>query len=85
MKYGNCLLGALVLLWRERKNNPKFIMKYRMGTRVPHFMVQTSEQLHHYKVNKDILPWPLCYVVFRGEFQTINSSETENFTKHEKN
>lgn len=83
MRYGNCFTGALFLLWRERKNNPKFVMKYRTNTIVPHFMVQTGEQLHHYKVNKDILPWPFCYVVFKGEFDTVNFSEGESFAKHE--
>jgi hypothetical protein len=27
------------------------------------------------------LPWPLCYVVFRGEFQTVQFDQEESFNK----
>lgn len=81
MKYGNCLTGATLLMWKERKNRPKFILKIRPGTRVPHFMVKSDSGLHHYRVSKDILPWPMCYIVFRGRFQTVIPGEEENFDK----
>lgn len=81
MQYGNCLTGALVLLWTERKNQPKFLLKVRPGTKVPHFMVKSNTGLHHYKTSKDILPWPLCYLVFQGKFQTVQLGEEETFHK----
>lgn len=71
MKYGNCLVGACVLLWNKRKMNPKFILRYRPNTYVPHFMVKTEDSLHHYRVKKNILPWPLCYIIFQGRFQSL--------------
>jgi hypothetical protein len=70
MKYGNCLIGALVLLYTERHNNPKFIVRSRPQTIVPHFMVWSNTGLHHYKTKKDLLPFPFCYFIFIGEFKT---------------
>lgn len=81
MKYGNCFTGAVVLLWRERNNNPKFITKCRIGTKVPHFMVRTKDQLHHYKVEQDLFPWPFCYFLFKGAFQSVPLSEEDHYTK----
>lgn len=81
MKYGNCLIGALVLIWIERSNNPKFILRSRIGTKVPHFMVRTKDKLHHYKVDKDLFPWPLCYLLFQGSFQSVPIDEEDNYSK----
>lgn len=81
MKYGNCLTGAMLLLWRERNNNPRIILRSRPGTKVPHFMVRSSNGLHHYRTSKDILPWPLCYIVFQGRFQTVVPEEEQDFDK----
>jgi hypothetical protein len=81
MKYGNCLTGAAFLMWRERNNDPRFILKIRPGTKVPHFMVKSGNGLHHYRVSKEILPWPLCYIVFQGRFQTVTPNEEETFDK----
>jgi len=81
MKYGNCLFGAFVLLWTERKNNPRFIVRCRPETRIPHFMVITKDCLYHYKMVKDILPWPLCYIVFLGEFQKLEHDKEYLFQK----
>lgn len=81
MQYGNCLTGALFLLWKERKNKPKLILRRRIGTRVPHFMVKSKEKLHHYKVEKDLFPWPFCYMMFKGKFETVNISEEADFQK----
>jgi hypothetical protein len=81
MKYGNCLIGSLFLLFKERKNNPKFILRYRTGTNFPHFMVKTNNYLHHYKVDKDILPWPLCYIIFQGSYQKVPLSDEYVYNK----
>ena len=35
--------------------------------------------LHHYRV-----PWPLCYLVFQGRFQTVQHGEEENFDKRKR-
>lgn len=75
MKYGNCLTGALFLLWSKRKQNPRLILKTRPGTMVPHFMVQSSAGIHHYTTEKNILPWPFCYLIFKGNFQTVQTAE----------
>lgn len=81
MKYGNCLTGALFLLWNKRTHKPQFIIKYRTGTKVPHFMVRTKDHLHHFKVDQDLLPWPLCYLIFKGSFQSVPLNEEDNYNK----
>lgn len=75
MKYGNCLTGAILLLWTQRNERPRLILKTRPGTRVPHFMVKTKAGVHHYRVEEEILPWPMCYLVFKGRFQTVQTEE----------
>lgn len=82
MSYGNCLVGAIALMWMERGRRPRFILRRRPGTSVPHFMVLSQTGLHHYRLKKDILPWPLCYVLFRGRFQTVQPGEESDFDKH---
>lgn len=81
MRYGNCLVCALVLLWRERASRPRFILRRRPGTIVPHFMVRSDAGLHHYRVVKDVLPWPLCYLLFKGRFQTVQPGEEDDYDK----
>ena len=81
MKYGNCLIGALFLLWKKRRTNPKFIFKYRTNTKVPHFMIRTKYRLHHYKVDKNFLPWPFCYLLFQGTFQSVPLNQEDNYNK----
>lgn len=81
MRYGNCLAGAALLMWTERRNNPRFMLKIRPGTKVPHFMVKSDTGLHHYRVSKEILPWPLCYTLFQGRFHTVQQGEEEVFDK----
>jgi hypothetical protein len=82
VKYGNCLIGALILLWAKRRENPKFLFKNRIGSIVPHFMVRTRSQIHHYKTDKDLLPWPLCYVLFQGSFQSIPLDQEDQYRKN---
>ena len=35
MKYGNCLTGAMALLWAKRDERPRLLLKNRPGTKVP--------------------------------------------------
>ena len=81
MRYGNCLICGLVLLVVEIKNNPKFLFRYRPQSKVPHFMVRSNSGLHHFKLVMDILPKPFNYLVFRGEFQTLDFDKEELFYK----
>jgi hypothetical protein len=72
MQYGNCLFGALVILWNKRKEKPKFMIRFRPQSYVPHFMITTENELHHYKLDRDVLPWPFCYFLFQGSFQSLD-------------
>ena len=77
MQYGNCLLGACVLFLNKmkRKKSPKIIMRFRPESSVPHFMVKSNDQLYHYKLDRNVLFWPFCYMIFKGSFQTIEAEK----------
>ena len=81
MKYGNCLVCGLVLFFSEMKNSPQFLFRYRPQSKVPHFMVRSNSGLHHFKLVRDILPKPFNYLVFKGEFQTLDFDKEELFYK----
>ena len=44
-------------------------------------MVRSNSGLHHFKLVQDILPKPFNYLVFRGEFQTLDFDKEELFYK----
>jgi hypothetical protein len=84
MRYGNCLTGALFLFYAKRKNKPKMLFGFRPESFVPHFMVETKDVLFHYKVEKNILPWPLCYLIFQGSFQALGLEKGSVFMNQNK-
>ena len=51
------------------------------GNDDPHFMVKSESGLHHYRMTREMLPWPLCYLLFQGRFQTVPSGEESDFDK----
>ena len=57
------------------------MLEIRPGTKVHHFMIMSDLGLHHYRVSEEMLPWSLCYLVFKGRFQTVQPGEEENFDK----
>lgn len=79
MKYGNCLCGAVRIMWEERNNRPGLILRVRPGSLVPHFMIRTKEGLRHYRVVRDLFPWPLCYLLFEGRFQTLHLDDERDY------
>lgn len=77
MQYGNCLLGSCVILLnkKKRKKKSKILFRFRPESYVPHFMVKSENQLYHYKLEKNILPWPFCYLIFKGSFQVLDEEK----------
>lgn len=79
MAFGNCLFCAVVLWLRY---GGKIIMSYRPGTRVPHWMVvDRTGLLRHFRVVRNIMPWPLCYVVFLGRFEALGNNDQSEYIK----
>jgi hypothetical protein len=66
MKYGNCLIGAIILLLQHRG---KLVVLWR-GRIIPHLMVKSHKDgyYYHYKLVRDIFPPPFCYLCFQGMF-----------------
>ena len=79
MQYGNCLLGSFIILLNKKKKS-KIILRFRPESYVPHFMVKSENQLYHYKLEKNILPWPFCYLIFKGNFQVLDEQKEFLFT-----
>lgn len=68
MKYGNCLIGLLIILLTIKKRG-KIICQKSKYDFVPHLLFRTNDgEIHHYKLIRDILPWPFCYFLFEGHF-----------------
>lgn len=70
MKYGNCLIGLMIIMFTAEEKG-RIIVKKSDHCWIPHLLFQTKSKIYHYRVIKDVLPWPLCYLLFRGEFHTI--------------
>lgn len=67
---GNCLLGAVWLMVRHRS----FCLRASWrGRTVPHFFVRVGESWWHFRLVRDVLPHPLCYLWFRGRFDSISN------------
>jgi hypothetical protein len=66
MKYGNCLIGLLIIMFTTKERGK--IITMRNDRFCPHYLYKTKNYIHHYKLKKDILPFPLCYLLFEGEF-----------------
>ncbi len=70
MKYGNCLTGAVVLMFRLR--SMKFRIHFRRLFDLPHFyVVDRAGKKWHYEVVVDVFPFPLGLFLYYGKFEII--------------
>lgn len=66
---GNCLICA-GLIWLVHGGS--VITSKRPGTKIPHWLVKCRDgSIRHFIVARDILPAPLCYVVFLGRIEKV--------------
>ena len=66
---GNCLLGALVLMVSLRTPRLRAVWRGRV---VPHFyVVERDGTRWHFRVVRDVLPWPFFWVWFRGRYDVM--------------
>jgi len=67
--YGNCLLGALVLMVRYRTWRLRALWR---GSVIPHFyVVDRDGKKWHFRVVQDVLPWPLGALLFVGKYRRM--------------
>ncbi len=66
----NCLLGAIILCFIFKTTNLKIHIR---KNRFPHFYVidPKTNIKWHFTIIKDLLPSPLYFVLFIGQFKTI--------------
>ncbi len=66
--YNNCLIGVIwIALTCPIKGKIKMIWPNHRWC--PHFVYDTIDGMrHHFKLKRDILPSPLCYLLFEGTF-----------------
>jgi hypothetical protein len=71
MKYGNCLVGAVILAARHGFRG-KFVLKsYRKGW-IPHILFRANDgSWYHYRLVRDVVPFPFHFLLFQGEFHTL--------------
>lgn len=61
----NCFLWALYQVWRHGAKIRT--MKSKMAPLLPHYYVLfPNGKVKHFMFEKDILPYPLCFVAFKG-------------------
>ena len=65
----NCLVGALWLMCRYRTWKLRILWR---GRTVPHFyVIDRKLREWHFKLVDDVLPWPLCFFLFRGHYTRL--------------
>jgi hypothetical protein len=71
MKYGNCLIGLIVIMFRHRFCG-RLKLLFPKNSWMPHLCWYTPKDnlLHDYHVVKDLLPYHLTWLFFQGEFRT---------------
>jgi hypothetical protein len=78
MKYGNCLLGAVIQAARHGFRGKFVLKRYRKGC-VPHILFRGHDgSWHHYRLVHDVAPFPLCFLVFHGEFHAMKGRANAN-------
>ena len=81
MKYGNCLIGTLILAVKYNFEG-KFIFMRKGRELVPHFAWLSNDKcLTHYCREYDVLPWPLCLIFFRGFIEKLDEIESDEYLK----
>ena len=73
MPYGNCLIGLLVIIARLHRKGQIIVLRNN-DCWVPHLMYLVDETYYHYKLERDVMPHPLCYLVFKGRFVKQNAA-----------
>jgi hypothetical protein len=65
---GNCLFGALYLVFKLRSLR----VEVDLGDRPPHFYVVAKDGSYwHFRLKRRVLPPPFTYLWFRGRFEQI--------------
>lgn len=76
MKYGNCLIGVILLKLKFPKGKLTILRNSLLHI---HFMLKVENMFYHYKLKDDFLPFPLCMIYFHGNFVKQKRIYTKNF------
>ena len=79
MRYGNCLIGVLVLFAHFPKG--KLVFRWSKTCFFPHIGLLVNNKVYHYRVKKDILPFPFYWVVFEGKFDIAKGTNAQKFSQ----
>lgn len=70
MRYGNCLTGAIALMFLKRTFKIKMLFRSKID--IPHFYVTDKKgRKWHYEVVEDIFPFPFGLLLYKGKFEPI--------------
>ena len=71
-RYGNCFVGVIYLAARCRFKG-RLVMLWN-GRLIPHLFWRGEDgRHHHFRFVRDVLPWPLYWIVFRGKLESISA------------
>lgn len=65
--WGNCFVNGFI--FHLRNPGGKLRIKTRENSIVPHLIIDYGDHLCHFRVIKNILPWPLSYFFFKGRYE----------------
>lgn len=70
MRYGNCLIGLIVLAIKHRFKGRVVVLR-NVDYWIPHLAWLTADgRVHEYTTVKDLLPGPFYWIVFQGEYRS---------------
>ena len=70
MTYGNCFLGAIILMAQKRTFKLRIHRRHKWD--LPHFYIKDKEGVRwYYGVDKDILPYPWGFIIYKGNFRPM--------------
>ena len=71
LRYGNCLIGLLVIATtlRMRGRDGHILIRWSKHCWAPHLLYETARGVYHFTADRDLLPWPLTPLWFAGHVE----------------
>lgn len=72
MKYGNCLIGLIILMFEDSFQG-RILMVPQRDSVLPHLMYKIKTGIWHYKRRRHLLPNCISFLWFEGNFRKVKN------------